>query len=159
MAHPYTSKLTKDTSLAHYYGLPPPLPYAPPTVPMSRERMKELRINRHEELRITGVNNLVTGVYWKAVQQAETTNEKIYHHPIPCMKYKGMSTTYSDFYKINMPEILSKLQELFPGCTVTHTLLAKGTDGKLYDISKVDDAILPLINASLENSYVVVDWS
>jgi hypothetical protein len=58
-----------------------------------------------------------------------------------------------------MPDILAGLKELFPGCDVTHTLLSKGTDGKFYDISKLDDKVLPFVNRALDRSYIVIDWS
>jgi hypothetical protein len=58
-----------------------------------------------------------------------------------------------------MPDILTGLQELFPGCDVTHTILSRGTDGKMYDISKLDEKVLPFVNRALDQSYIVVDWS
>ena len=63
------------------------------------------------------------------------------------------------FYLENMPDILSGLQELFPDCTVSHTLLCKGTDGKFYDISTLDEKILPFVNRALDQSFIVIDWS
>jgi hypothetical protein len=59
----------------------------------------------------------------------------------------------------NIADILAELQALFPGCTVTHTLMAKGRDGKLYDLTKMDDNVLPFIDQTLEQSYIVIDWS
>ena len=63
------------------------------------------------------------------------------------------------FYIENMPDILSGLQELFPGCTVSHSIMCQGTDGKLYDISTLDDKILPFVNRALDQSFIVIDWS
>jgi hypothetical protein len=63
------------------------------------------------------------------------------------------------FYIENMPSILAVLQDLFPDSSVSHTLLAKGTDGKFYDISKLDDKVLPFVNRALDESYIVIDWS
>ena len=63
------------------------------------------------------------------------------------------------FYIENMTDILSGLQALFPDCTVSHTLLCKGTDGKFYDISTLDDKILPFVNRALDQSFIVIDWS
>jgi hypothetical protein len=37
--------------------------------------------------------------------------------------------------------------------------MAKGSDGKMYDISKIDDSILPLINSVNKESYIVIDWN
>jgi hypothetical protein len=63
------------------------------------------------------------------------------------------------FYIENMRDILSGLQELFPGCSVSNTTLSKGTDGKFYDISTLDEKVLPFINRDLDQSFIVVDWT
>jgi hypothetical protein len=58
-----------------------------------------------------------------------------------------------------MADILSGLQALFPDCIVSHTLLCKGTDGKFYDISTLDEKVLPFVNRALDQSFIVIDWS
>jgi hypothetical protein len=58
-----------------------------------------------------------------------------------------------------MPEILQALKVLFPDSSVSHTLLAEGKDGKLYDIEKLTDSNLSLVNTALEDSYIFIDWS
>jgi hypothetical protein len=63
------------------------------------------------------------------------------------------------FYIENMPDILSGLQELFPGCTISHSIMCQGTDGKLYDISTLDEKVLPFVNRALYQSFIVIDWS
>ena len=63
------------------------------------------------------------------------------------------------FYIVNMRDILSGLQELFPDCIVSNCTLSQGTDGKFYDISTLDEKILPFINRALDQSFIVVDWS
>lgn len=63
------------------------------------------------------------------------------------------------FYIENMRDILSGLQELFPACTVSNSTLSQGTDGKFYDISTLDEKVLPFINRALDQSFIVVDWT
>lgn len=63
------------------------------------------------------------------------------------------------FYIENMRDILSGLQELFPDCAVSNSTLSQGTDGKFYDISTLDEKVLPFINRALDQSFIVVDWS
>ena len=58
-----------------------------------------------------------------------------------------------------MNQILASLRELLPDSRVVHTLLAQGSDGKLYDIATMDDRILGLVDSALNSSYIVVDWS
>lgn len=63
------------------------------------------------------------------------------------------------FHIKNIPDILAGLRDLFPDCTVSHTLLCQAKDGKMYDIAKLDDAVLPFVDRALDQSYIVIDWS
>jgi hypothetical protein len=63
------------------------------------------------------------------------------------------------FYIKNMPDILAGLQQLFPGCSVSHTLLCQAKDGKMYDVAKLDESVLPFVDRALDQSYIVIDWS
>ena len=94
-------------------------------------------------------------IYNAAVHAARTTTDTSYNWALPPQNYRHPDL----FFVKNMPDILAGLQELFPGCAVSHTLLSKGTDGKMYDISKLDDKVLPFVNRALDQSYIVVDWS
>jgi len=51
-----------------------------------------------------------------------------------------------------MEEILSGLQALFPDCYVTHTMMSAGTDGKMYDVSK-------MYCVTEGKECIVIDWS
>jgi hypothetical protein len=139
------------------------------TQPMSRDAMRELKANTEEAVRVQQVKQIVQQVYQAAVQTARSKTETSYNHQVP----RGPEYQYQNnianrvnqnivtdpFYVKNMPDILVGLQVLFPGCDVTHTLLSKGTDGKMYDISKLDDKVLPFVNRALDQSYIVIDWS
>lgn len=125
------------------------------TQPMSRDTMRELKATFEEAARIQQVKQIVQHVYQAAVQTAKTKNDTSYNHSLP----HARDHMNHSFYLKNMPDILAGLQELFPGCAVSHTLLSKGTDGKMYDISKLDDKVLPFVNRALDQSYIVVDWS
>jgi len=124
------------------------------TQPMSRDTMRGLKAKYEEAARIQQVKQIVQQVYQAAVQTARSKDDTSYNHPLPPAHHADHS-----FYLKNVPDILAGLQELFPGCDVSHTLLSKGTDGKMYDISKLDDKVLPFVNRALDQSYIVVDWS
>jgi len=68
-----------------------------------------------------------------------------YHYPI----------TDSDCIK-HMPTILRDLQALLPQCSVKHALMARGSDGQLYDIAELNDETLQLVDKALDESYIVV---
>ena len=128
------------------------------TQPMSRDTMRGLKAKYEEAARIQQVKQIVQQVYQAAVQTARSKDDTSYNHPLPSAHHANHHANHS-FYLKNMPDILAGLQELFPGCDVSHTLLSKGTDGKMYDISKLDDKVLPFVNRALDQSYIVVDWS
>jgi hypothetical protein len=65
----------------------------------------------------------------------------------------------ANVFTTSMADILNGLQELFPDCLVEHKMLVRGPDGKMYDISKMDKAVLPFIRGYQEQAYIVIDWS
>jgi hypothetical protein len=128
---------------------------------MSRDTMRQLKAKYEEAVRIEGVKNRVQMIYSAAVHAARFKPETSYNFQLPMVQAAdyAASMTTDPFYLKNMPDILAGLQELFPGCHVCHTLFSKGKDGKMYDISKLDDKVLPFVNRALDQSYIVVDWS
>ena len=118
--------------------------------PMNRVDMQQLKEKHDEGNRIQFINQTVANIYNTALAHARSNNiNKSYNYSI----------NQQPLIVKNMPDILIKLQELFPDCSITHTLMAKGSDGKMYDISKIDDSILPLINSVNKESYIVIDWN
>ena len=111
---------------------------------MIRKQLLDLINYKHTE----NIQEIVSHIYNNVINHAKHSIEPIYHYEIP-----------NKFYVENMDEIIYNLQKLFPDSNITHTLLSKGSDGKLYDIAKIDDTILPLITTALDHSYIVIDWS
>ena len=67
---------------------------------------------------------------------------------------------YEKLSKEELGTILTRLQPDYPDYRVSHTLLSKGRDGQLYDISQNHgEKTLALLDSVLEHSYIVVDWS
>jgi hypothetical protein len=129
--------------------------------------MRVLKAKVDEETRLKRVDSIVRGIYHYTVSAAEKSTDTSFKMEIPKthqMRTNTNSRQYqvhvSDpFYIENMRDILSGLQELFPGCTVSNSTLSKGTDGKFYDISTLDEKVLPFINRDLDQSFIVVDWT
>ena len=97
------------------------------------------------------MQQLICDIYLHTVQSALMFNKTRSEYCLPINS--------DGFYNTHMKTILTNLQELFPDCKVTHTLLSRGKDGVLYDISKIDDTTLSLVEDVLDNSYILVDWS
>jgi hypothetical protein len=64
----------------------------------------------------------------------------------------------------NMKEILCCLESIFPECTISYksSSIARGRDGKEYDISTLDDNLRQLIinpGQFRKSDCIVIDWS
>jgi hypothetical protein len=142
--------------------------------PISRSMMQNLKAAKDEEICYIRLNNLVKQIYKVAVDCATNGHTTSYNHAIPfasaqnsekilpksSLSYPAPYKRCADpFYIEYMPAILAMLKDVFPGCDVSHSIMAKGTDGKLYDVSKLDDKVLPFVNTTLDQSYIVIDWS
>lgn len=117
-----------------------------PLQPMRRDQMNQLRIDRYEQ----NMKCVIQAIYYNAIESAGRTSKTAYNHLVP--------STY-EFYRNNMSEILKRVQVLFPDSKVSHSILAKGSDEKLYDISKIEDKDLHLVDIVSDNSYIVIDWT
>jgi hypothetical protein len=136
--------------------------------------MQELKSQKEEEVRQKQIKIIVNEIYKEAVEVATKTTKSSYNHRIPCsnmLHYSPRDRTQlitqaqytigpaDPFHIKNMADILVSLRNLFPDCAVSHTLLCQAKDGKLYDVSKLDDAVLPFVDRALDQSYIVIDWS
>ncbi len=134
-----------------------------PFTPMKRSELHLLKSTTDEKNRRNRVEGFIGEIYTRAVSVAKAGAETSYSHPIPVTKYALASgrtqIIYDDFYRLNMADILSGLQQAFPDSKVKHAVLSLGADGKLHDISDLSDSILPSMIQALDQSYIVVDWS
>jgi hypothetical protein len=125
--------------------------------PISRDSMRILRAQTLEDQRKRQIHNIVTQIYGNTLSTATNTNDVRHLYGL-----HGIANPLLEFHRTNMLEILAEVQSLFPDCAVEHTTLTMATarDGKLYDISKIDEILKPFImNPGRSMEYIVVDWS
>ena len=131
--------------------------------PISRESMQMLKAEKDERVRVETVKGIINVIYTNAIQAAEIKGHTSYSLDINPRKQRHPMPNYIDpeykLYKDSMEEILSGLQKLFPGCTVKLANMCTGNDGKRYDISTMDEKMLPFINQQNAFECIVVDWS
>lgn len=156
--------------------------------PVSRESMRAYRAKNLEEARIKleethkkRINNIVTEIYNGAINTANKTDDSRYLYKLPQAVNTPPLVVYGklysqsqnevpiDFYRTNLVEIINDVKILFPDCSVEHktVTMVTGRDGKLYDISKIDENIVPgitrpipcITRAATSMEYIVVDWS
>jgi len=94
------------------------------------------------------VNIIVKNIYTQAVEHAKYSENTSYNYPL-----------LDNFTKSHAHAVVSELQERLPKCRVSHTLLAAGSDGRLYDVANISDEVLPLVDTVIKDSYIVIDWS
>ena len=96
------------------------------------------------------IDKIICAIYHEVLHTAEVNKQTYYAHKLP---------KANNLYLSNMNTILKSLRLLFPDSSVSHTLLAEGKDGKLYDIEKLADCNLSLVNTALEDSFIFIDWT
>ena len=154
-------------------------------IPFSRENMRSLKSQKDEEGHQRRLEEVVRNIYTSAVYFAERNAETTYRFRIlnGNGNYNSVhipsSTPYSnlhlhslqsipfqinkDYIMVNMDEILTRLRSLFPECSVEYkkVSMARGRDGKDYDISNLDEKLRPFIDTTRAetNEYIVIDWN
>ena len=74
-------------------------------------------------------------------------------------RVKTTSYYHSISHAESIPYVLTNVKQRFPGVCIKHTLLSKGTDGKMYDISTLNDTTIHLVSKVEEDSFILIDWS
>ena len=149
-------------------------------IPVSRETLRSLKALKDEEIRQEKIKHYVLGLYKATINHAETSTETFCSWTLPrveTVRRQLENKTFvneplPEFHRVNMPEILSRLQELFPDCTVELATMGQGQDGKMYNISKMDgkmyniskmdEKILQFAHPSFRQNAqecIVIDWS
>jgi hypothetical protein len=138
--------------------------------PFSRDALRALKA-LNDKLKL---EETIKMIYYSALRHAERTTDTVYSFNL---KFTGtMYVTIKSivqgtmdvqitaaYIRENMEEILAGLRGFFPGCSVEYKEVstAKGSDGKEYDISKLDDIFIPFITERpvVTNHCVIIDWS
>lgn len=122
---------------------------------ISRESMRGLKAQTDEAQRLNTISLYIKNIYSGAVQTARSTEKTLHQWPIPSTDPRSPANIFTT----SMADILKGLQELFPDCLVEYKILARGRDGKMHDIPKMDKAVLPFVGAYTQQAYIVIDWS
>ena len=134
--------------------------------PLSREYLLGLKIQNDEKNRIFFIDQQVQQIYFKVKQIAETTTNTSFKQEVPNInprekeEHKQRGTIHPhQYFRDNMGDILNKLKEIFPDSNIEFKTLSRGQDGKMYDIKDIDEKMKPFINISLNQDFIIVDWS
>jgi hypothetical protein len=121
--------------------------------PVSRMYLRGLKARADEENRVKYVEHYVTSVYSQVKRTATITTQTRFQYQVE--EHNNGQTSVRD----NMPDILIRLQTLFPDSKVDFKTLSRGQDGKMYDINDVDERMKPFINTRFNQDFIVIDWT
>lgn len=143
--------------------------------PFSRENIRGLKVNKDEEAHILKINSVVKQLYEETVRFAERNQETVYKFNINrdygyirlpsnsnSLHYHNVGIP-REYVTAHMDEILIHLCRLFPECCVEYKMvsMARGRDGKEYDISTLDDKLRAFIDMrhARTEEFIVIDWT
>jgi hypothetical protein len=135
--------------------------------PLSREYLRRLKAQTDEKNRIFFIDQQVQQIYLKVKQTAETTTNTSFKQEVPNInlkvyeQHKQQTGTIHphQYFRDNIEDIINKLKEIFPDSSVEFKRLSRGQDGKMYDIKDIDEKMKPFINISLNQDFIIVDWT
>ena len=147
--------------------------------PFSRENMRALKSQKDEHGHQRRLEEVVRNIYTSAVSFAERNAQTTYRFAIQNGYQQNIAIPSiipsnhnlqsipfhinKEYIVENMDEILSRLRSLFPDCSVEYkkVSMARGRDGKDYDISNLDEKLRPFIDTARAETkeYIVIDWS
>ena len=119
------------------------IPTYPPLKPMTRERMRRLKINADQEIRNFAemnrraqIQQSIEKTYKDAIKHAKTTAETSFTNV--CYQYQMEEKNIEK----HTNDIIIGLQELFPGCKISRTFMIPDSVDKNQDMA-----------------YITIDWS
>ena len=129
-------------------------------VPILREKLRGLKAEEEEKMRIMmerqrldQVERCVKQLYDNAINYAKINTNTSYTYMLPPRNHG------QDFQRDNMIDILTGLRDLFPDCSIKNTTLSRGQDGKMYDISTMDEKLRPFIDSRYNQESIIIDWT
>jgi hypothetical protein len=152
-------------------------------IPITRVELKQLKIQADEEKRKAEIAAAIKETYDKIVRYATgSTETKIQFNVVEDARMRQMDVRQQQQYRqmnefrvhqsLNpsilitdelIGDVVSGLRELFPDSNIEYkvAVMARASDGKMYDVSKVDASMAPFIRAShtQTNKVIDVDWS
>jgi hypothetical protein len=110
--------------------------------------MRSLKSINDEKNRESQITHIVNQIYTNAIDLAGVGTKTEYHQ-----------FGIGEFHRENMDEILERVRNLFEGCKVFYRNMYLGQDGKYYDVSSWNTAILPYDTKGKNIESIMVDWS
>ena len=125
--------------------------------PISREALRGLKANTDTERRLEIINKIVSKIYSGVLGIAKFTHSSQYRFKIPVEESMyNFSRYYNPEYILNMNDILIKLRNLFPDCSVEQTFIFSRDAPEIVPADKNKH---PFYEDSSGIMYIIVDWT
>ena len=126
--------------------------------PLTRQYLLGLKAQVDEETRVRHVQCYANSIYNQVKQTASNTPQTRFQQRV---EPDNGNTSHHGYFNVrnSMPDILDKLQGLFPDSKVEFKTLSRGQDGKMYDIVDIDERMKPFIDTRFKQDFIVIDWS
>lgn len=119
--------------------------------PVTAAQMRDLKALEDEKNRWKVINNIISSVYRDAIQFAKINTEtRFVYHPTG---FNGGD----DFLINNKRDIISKLELLFPECSVSYRTYAYVGNNETHDITDLDEKRKKCFSS--KSLRIVIDWS
>jgi hypothetical protein len=135
-------------------------------LPIPLEAMQQSKAEEDEKKYKKAIKGIITNIYTQAVQAAKTgsSSYRCRSDPSYLAQLAGLMPTQFIVRDDTLTNIMNALRELFPGCRVTHSKMARGVNGQMHDISQMDELTTKLIEMKVINindrtECIVIDWS
>ncbi len=146
-----------------------------PVIPKTRDELRKMKAEREEAERKECIEEVVSWLYQRIIGFAKQSSESSYKLQLLVASPENMRTAqhkgnvhqpydqsiiyYTDFILKSSDEIIQHLRSTFPDCSVEIKTLSKAADGKMYDVSTLDEAALRFVDRRFDQSHLIVDWS
>ncbi len=142
-------------------------------IPKTRDELRKMKSDREEAERKECIEEVISWLYRRIIETAKQSSDTSYKLQLLAASRENIQMVrqmqngmydehkiyYTGFILEASDEVLQHLRSTFPGCAVEIKTLSKATDGKMYDVSTLDEATLRFVDRRNDQTYLIVDWS
>lgn len=152
-------------------------------IPKTRDELLKMKSDREEAERKECIEEVISWLYQRIIAAANRSSDTSYKIELltasskqnmaaqyasqyasqctsrPTMLSDPNDIYYKSFILEAQDEILQHLRNTFPGCSIEIKTLSKAADGKMYDVSTLDETALRFVDRRQDQTHLIVDWS
>jgi hypothetical protein len=125
--------------------------------PISKEELQGMREKIKEESRWKIISRVVIDFYNEVIKFSKTNDNTTFNFSVKNRQFyqEGGGCKFLDN---NKEDIINTLEDIFVGCDIQINTFSKAGNGKMCDISKMDEDTLSLFDSKYNESRIVINW-